>query len=144
MLLSLCVFPQHSWSFHQSSPDFKGAFMFCWWIVLVNDNEWLKTRCWILSFIVKLHEMGTWMNTQKPSWYLLCVHDCSPTSVREGTQEDKGAREILLAFMSAQRVGVPGKELWGVGEWPKRQTRTWGFPTSWGAASALSYPVIID
>lgn len=80
LMLSLWIFPQHSWSsFRPSSPDFKGAFMFSWRIVLVNGNEWLKSRCWMLSYIDKLHKIGTWMNSQPslqmPSWYLLYQYD---------------------------------------------------------------------
>lgn len=157
LMLSLWIFPQHSWSsFRPSSPDFKGAFMFSWRIVPVNGNEWLKSRCWMLSYIDKLHEMGTWMNSQPslqmPSWYLLYQYDCLPTSVRQSTQEDKGAEGVLLVFMfggslgSVQRVGVPGKVLWCVGEWPGRQTHTWGLPMSRGCSltTELSGSSIVD
>lgn len=87
--------------------------------------------------------MDSQPSLQMPSWYLLCVHDCLPTSVRESTQEGKGALEILLAFVfggslgSVQRVGVPGKGLRCVGDLKDK-------PAVRGAALALDYPVLSE
>lgn len=119
LVLSLWIFLQHSWSpFHQSSPDFKGTFMYYWRIVPMNGNEWLKSRCWILSFIDKLHEMGTWVNSQPslqmPGWYLLYVHDvhdCLPTFVG---RHPRGRGSI---------VNSTGFYVWG---------QPWLCPESWG------------
>lgn len=68
------------------------------------------------------------------------------TSVREGTREHRKFCWLLClgAALAAQRVGVPGKVLWGVGEWPKKTNPHLGAPQSWGAASALSYPATIS
>lgn len=149
--LSLRIFPKHSWtSFHQSSPDFKGAFMFYWQTVLMNGSKadvrfcLLLTNCmrwapeWTVSprFKCQVDIYCMFMTVYPPLWgkapkrtwehrkfcWLLCLGAALALSRVLGSQ--------------AKRCGVLVSDL-------KDKPAFRGSPCHRGAASALNHPVTV-